>query len=218
MNMGNVPIVWVEGIIASGKTTLAKEIAKRLEFKLLEEPVESNPYLSDFYKDPKKYAFGFQIYMLHTRFAMKQEAAYAAARGSVKGVVLDRSIAGDRVFAAHHTLVGNIDRLDFKCYEYCYQMMARTILPPTVLIYLNVRAETAYARMKKRGRVEEAGVTLQYLQDLKLGYEQLLSEVRKGLVPWSHSVYVHEFFGDVDVTLDEEWEHICATVKDICKR
>lgn len=219
MNRGNVPIVWVEGIIASGKTTLAKQIAERLEFKLLEEPVESNPYLAAFYKDPKKYAFGFQIYMLHHRYAMKQEAAFAAARGAVKGIVLDRSIAGDRVFAAHHAFeAGNIDPLDYECYEYCYQMMARSILPPTVLIYLNVRAETAYARMQKRGRPEESGVTLQYLKDLKRGYEKLLSEIRKGLVPWSHSVYVHEFLGDVDVTTDEEWEHITATVNDICQR
>lgn len=214
----NVPIIWVEGIIASGKTTLARQIAKRLEFKLLEEPVETNPYLEEFYKDPKKYAFGLQVYMLHHRFAMKQEASYAAARGAANGIVLDRSIAGDRVFAKHHMQVGNIDPLDFQCYEYCYQMMARTILPPTVIIYLNVQAETAHARMKERNRGAEAGVSLQYLKDLKNGYETLLSEIRQGLVPWSHAVYVHEFLGDVDVISDEQWEHITATVKDVCKR
>lgn len=218
MNTGNVPIIWVEGIIASGKTTLAKEISRRLEFALLEEPVDNNPYLAEFYKDPKKYAFGFQMYMLHHRYAMKQEAAFAAARGSVKGVVLDRCIAGDRAFARHHMKTGNIDQLDYKCYEFAYQMMARSILPPTVLIYLNVQAETAYKRLQERGRVEESGVTLQYLKDIKGEYETLLSDIRHGLVPWSHSVHVHEFMGDVDMTTEEQWDHVCATVKDICRR
>jgi deoxyadenosine/deoxycytidine kinase len=218
VNTGNVPIIWVEGIIASGKTTLAKEISKRLEFRLLEEPVDSNPYLGAFYEDPKKYAFGLQMFMLHHRFAMKQEAAYAAARGAAKGVVLDRCIAGDRAFAHHHMKVGNIDPLDYKCYEFAYQMMARTILPPTVLIYLNVQAETAYERMKRRDRKEESGVSLEYLRDLKAEYELLLSDIRRGLVPWGHSVHVYEFLGDVDTTTEEAWNHTCATVKDICNR
>jgi deoxyadenosine kinase len=218
MNQGIVPIIWVEGVIASGKTTLAREVAKRLEFDLLEEPVETNPYLAEFYKDPAKYAFGLQIYMLHTRFAMKQEAAYRAARGAAKGIVLDRCIAGDRVFARLHMMAGNINPLDYECYQYCYQMMSRTILPPTVMIYLNVQAETAYARMKKRNREEEAGVSLEYLQDLKKGYEQLLSDIRRGLVPWGHGVHVYEFLGDVDTTTDDGWAHTCATVKDICNR
>jgi deoxyadenosine/deoxycytidine kinase len=214
----DVPIIWVEGIIASGKTTLAKQIAKRLEFKLLEEPVESNPYLAEFYKDPKKYAFGLQIYMLHHRFAMKQESSYVAARRAAKGVVLDRCIAGDRAFAHHHMKVGNIDPLDYQCYEFCYQMMARTILPPTVMIYLNVQAETAFERMKRRNRAEEAEVSLQYLKDLKAEYELLLSDIRRGLVPWGHGVHVYEFLGDVDTATEEQWEHTCATVKDICNR
>ena len=212
------PIIWVEGIIASGKTTLAKEVAKRLEFKVLEEPVASNPYLGAFYKDPKKYAFGLQLFMLHHRYAMKQEAAYAASRGAVKGVVLDRCIAGDRAFARHHMKVGNIDPLDFECYEYCYRMMARSINPPTVLIYLNVQPKTAFERMKRRNREEESGVGLDYLSALKEEYEILLSEIRRGQTPWSHNVYVHEFIGDVDTKTDEEWEHVAATVKDICER
>ena len=114
--------------------------------------------------------------------------------------------------------VGNIDRLDYACYEFCYQMMARTILPPTVLVYLNVDPRTAYERMKKRDRTEEAGVGLQYLIDLKAEYERLLSDIRRGLVPWGHSVYVHELVGDVDIKTEAEWEHMCSTIKDICKR
>jgi len=212
------PILWIEGLIASGKSTFASEISNRLGYMMLEEPVEQNFYLEPFYKDPKKYAFGFQIFMLHHRFAAKQIAAYEAARGVAKGVVLDRSIAGDRVFAKLHNQAGNINDLDFRCYEYCYQMMARTILPPTVLVYLNTQPEVAHRRMQERARGAEAGVPLDYLIKLKAGYEELLAEIRRGLVPWGHSVHVESIIWDRDTASEEEWQHIAKTVEDLCRR
>lgn len=218
MGIGCTPVVWVEGLIAAGKSTFAREISKRLGFLMLEEPVEQNFYLEPFYKDPKKYAFGFQMLMLHHRFAMKQIAAYEAARGVVKGVVLDRSIAGDRVFAKLHNQTGNIDDLDFRCYEYAYQMMARTILPPTVLIYLNTQPEVAYRRMKARARGAESGVSLDYLVRLKAGYEDLLAEIRRGLVPWGHAVHVESIIWDRDTASEEEWQHVAKTVEELCRR
>ena len=45
------PLIWVEGIIGAGKSTFSREIAKRLELRLIEEPVETNPYLEKFYQD-----------------------------------------------------------------------------------------------------------------------------------------------------------------------
>jgi len=56
--------VVVSGLIGVGKTSLAAELGKLLGYETLFEPVEENPYLADFYKDPARF----------------------------KGVVLDRSI------------------------------------------------------------------------------------------------------------------------------
>jgi deoxyadenosine/deoxycytidine kinase len=212
-----IPVIWVEGLIASGKTTFARKMAELLGFRVLEEPVEINPYLEEFYKDPKRYAFGMQIYLLHHRFAMKQIAAFEAARGVAKGVILDRSIAGDRVFERLHWNCGNISDLDHQCYEYCYQMMARTILPPTVLIYLNCQPETAFRRMNNRKRKAEAGIPLDYLVDLKNGYDELLESIRRGLVPWSHSVHVERIIWDKDTATDEEWDSVSRTIMDLCR-
>lgn len=33
------PLIWVEGVIGAGKTTFAREVAKRLNLRLIEEPV-----------------------------------------------------------------------------------------------------------------------------------------------------------------------------------
>jgi deoxyadenosine/deoxycytidine kinase len=157
----------VEGIIGAGKTTFAREIAKRLNLRLIEEPVESNPYLERFYEDPKRYAFGMQVHLLHRRYAIQQLASFeATGAGGFGGAVLDRSLSGDRVFAKLHMQEGNIDPLDFDTYEMAYNLMARTLLPPTLLVFLDIQPETAFARMQARNRSAEAGVPLDYLQKL----------------------------------------------------
>lgn len=211
--MNFAPIVWVEASIAGGKTTFCKEISSRLGYDFLEEPVETNFYLEPFYKDPKAHAFGMQILLLHHRYAMKQTASFSVMLGKSKGVLLDRSIAGDRVFAKLHHKAGNIDDLGWRCYNYAYEVMARTIQPPTMLIYLDVQPETAYARMKQRARGAEVGVSLDYLQALHDGYEELLAEMQRGLVPWSHSIMVHRLIWDRGTTTAEEWDAVAKTVR-----
>lgn len=212
------PIVWVEGLLAAGKTTFCKQIAERLGFELIEEPVGRNFYLEEFYKYPPTCAFGMQIFLLHYRYAMKQKASYAAIIGDHKGVILDRSIAGDRVFAKLHWDKGNINDLDWRCYNFAYEVMARTIQPPTLFLYLDVQAETAFNRMRERKRPAEEGVTLEYLQELRKGYEGLIKELKTGLVPWAHSIEVERIIWDRKTLEEREWRAVAATIRDACSR
>jgi deoxyadenosine/deoxycytidine kinase len=221
MNTGN--LIWVEGIIASGKSTFAKEISKRLDLRLIEEPVGhgegiDNPYLEKFYKDPAKYAFSMQIFLLHQRYAMQQLAAYEATGvGGYKGAILDRSLSGDRVFAKMLMQDGLIDPLDFQTYESAYSIMCRSLLPPTLLIFLDVQPQTAYDRMKVRNRGAEAGVPLDYLIKLRKGYQDLLREAEQCLLPWAHAIRIVRIPWDFDTHTKEEWDAISLTVKDSCR-
>ena len=52
------------GPIGAGKTTLAEEVAKRLQVPYFAEPVKDNPFLVDFYKDMKGKSFHMEMYML----------------------------------------------------------------------------------------------------------------------------------------------------------
>lgn len=213
------PLIWVEGIIGAGKTTFAREVGKRLNLRMIEEPVETNPYLEKFYKDPKKYAFGMQVFLLHKRYMMQQLAACEATGvGGAQGSILDRSLSGDRVFARLHMESGNIDPLDWETYETAYNYMARNLLPPTLLIFLDVQPQTAYDRMKHRNRGAEAGVPLEYLTDLRAGYQRLLKEAETGLMPWAHAVRVSRIVWDPDTTSDKQWDAVSKTVYDMCRR
>ena len=212
------PLIWVEGVIGCGKTTFSREVGKRLNLRVIEEPVESNPYLEKFYKEPQRYAFGMQVYLLHQRYMMQRLAAdEATGVGGAGGAILDRSLSGDRVFAKLHMECGNINELDWETYEMAYNFMARNLLPPTLLIYLDVQPETAYERMKKRNRSAESGVPLEYLKQLQVGYQELLEEAERGLMPWAHAVRVSRMVWEPDTIRPEQWDAVAATVKGQCR-
>jgi deoxyadenosine/deoxycytidine kinase len=212
------PLIWVEGVIGCGKTTFSREVGKRLNLRVIEEPVETNPYLEPFYKDPKKYAFGMQVYLLHQRYMMQRLAAdEATGVGGAHGAILDRSLSGDRVFAKMHMQEGNIDKLDWETYEMAYNYMARNLLPPTLLIFLDVQPETAFDRMKKRNRSAESGVPLDYLVRLRKGYQELLQEAERGLMPWAHAVRISRMVWEPDTITSAQWDAVASTVKDMSR-
>ena len=78
-------VVIVCGIIGSGKSSLSRELADALgEGTLwLKEPDETggNPYLGDYYGDPKRWAFTMQLALLAHRFSQHQHAQWASFMG-----------------------------------------------------------------------------------------------------------------------------------------
>ena len=67
-------LVTVEGNIGVGKSTLACQLARTLNFRLFLEPTTRNPYLAKFYQDPKKYALKLQLWIFKQRFRTYVEA------------------------------------------------------------------------------------------------------------------------------------------------
>ena len=82
---------------------------------------------------------------------------------------------------------------------------------------LDIQPETAFARMKKRNRGAEAGVPLDYLITLRKGYQDLINEAERGLLPWAHAVRVCRIPWDPDTINPEQWDAVASTVKDACR-
>lgn len=192
-------IVWIEGIIGAGKTTLTNQLADIFQFRPILEPVETNPYLERFYQDPKRWGFAMQIELLHRRYAMQKLAAYEATMcGGFKGSILDRGLPGDRVFARLLRLSGNMDELEWQTYERAYSIMACSLTPPSLLVFLDLEPEVALERVRARARSAEAGIPLKYLQDLRKGYLDLLVEIESGQHAWSRGMEVMRIPWNVD--------------------
>ena len=69
------PFVAVEGNIGVGKTTLVKLLAKILRLRPIFEPVDSNPYLTDYYLDQRRWAFPMQVHLMTVRRDLQRLAA-----------------------------------------------------------------------------------------------------------------------------------------------
>lgn len=193
------PIIWIEGIIGAGKSTLTLKLAKQLNLRPIMEPVDDNLYLTPFYKDPKRWAFPLQIELMGRRYAMQQLAAYEAlAEGGYKGAILDRGLPGDRVFARMHMLAGNIHELEFGTYERWFDIMTSSLRVPSLIMFLDVDPEVALERIQKRARSAETAITLDYLQALRKGYLDLLIEIESGQHAWSAGMAVQRIPWNVD--------------------
>lgn len=55
MSLQTGSIITIEGGIGVGKTSLARVLAEELEGELLLETPTDNPFLLDFYRDPRRW-------------------------------------------------------------------------------------------------------------------------------------------------------------------
>jgi deoxyadenosine/deoxycytidine kinase len=210
------PLVIIEGNIASGKSTAAAELGKRLNMRVLQEPVDEE-LLKLFYEDKDRWAFPFQIEMLHRRWALQMSAASETLLDAgYEGAILDRSLQGDLVFCRALYEAGVIHAKEFEIYLNALRSMKLVLYPPTVFVYLSAQPETCFERLKKRNRLQEEGVELSYLKTIHEGYQRLLHEVKTGAYPWSHAVTVLVAPWDPDTVTDEAWNRTAAMVSEVC--
>ena len=65
--------ITVEGNIGVGKTTLTHLLAKHFNARLILEEFADNPFLPQFYKTPKQYAFPLELFFLAENNRFRRE-------------------------------------------------------------------------------------------------------------------------------------------------
>lgn len=172
--------IGIAGTIGVGKSTLTTELAKAMNFEAILEEVDGNPYLESFYGDMKGFGTMMQVWLLNHRFRQHREFVTRISLGRIRGVVQDRTIWEDTIFARmlnrHSDKI--ISDLDYNTYLDLFDnMVLRELVFPQILIYLDCRPETAYERIQQRGRVMEKTISLDYLKMLQENYEEFVSEM-----------------------------------------
>lgn len=158
----------VAGNIGAGKSTLVEFLSRTYGVQPFYEPSEDNPYLPDFYRDMRRWAFHSQLYFLSNKFRLHQ--ALDRAHGAV---VLDRTIYEDaEIFATALHRMGMIDERDWATYRGFYESILGAIRPPDLLIYLRCSMRTLRKRISLRGRAMEQDVPYAYLKRLERLYDR----------------------------------------------
>lgn len=157
--------VAVEGPIGVGKTTLARMLAERWNARLVLEEFEDNPFLREFYDDPKRVAFQTQAYFLVARY--KQQELLRQQELFARALVSDYLFAKDRIFAFM-----NLNEPELQLYEKIYELLQPRLLKPDLTVFLQARPEVLRKRMRKRGRDFERSLRMDYLENLMRAYNQ----------------------------------------------
>ncbi len=160
--------VVIAGNIGAGKSTLVRMICDRLGWEPYYEPVAENPYLADFYRDMKRWAFNSQVFFLTHR-----ARSHRALMDSRRAVVQDRSCYEDaEVFARAQFLLGSLSARDWETYRALYQTLTTLLTPPDLVVYLRASVPTLRRRIAQRARSIEADISDEYLQRLNTLYEE----------------------------------------------
>jgi hypothetical protein len=175
---GDAVFIAVAGNIGSGKSSLTRLLSERLGWKPFFESVDDNPYLDDFYRDMRRWAFPLQVYFLSNRFR-----SHRAITEGVDSVVLDRVIYEDaEIFARNLFEIGMMDERDYRNYLALYGVMTDYLEPPDVLIYLEAGVDTLLRQIGTRGRAFELGISREYLERLNKLYAEWIERYTKGTV------------------------------------
>lgn len=177
-------VVSVEGNIGSGKSTMLQYYSELDDVQLHPEPVEKwqnlngHNLLEKLYSDPKRWSFQFQSYIQLTRL----EILKTPTDKTVK--IIERSIQNNRYcFLELAKRNESLTKEELAVLHSWFDFLDETmVLDLDLIVYLRTSPQVAYDRMRSRGRSEEAGAPLEYLQLLHDAYEDWLINQSHGKI------------------------------------
>lgn len=154
----------IEGNIGAGKTTLSKMIARDFDYRLVLEEFSDNPFLSNFYTNPERYAFPVELFFMTERYKQLQEEL-TQQNLFQNGTISDYFFLKTLLFAGH-TLGGEEHRLFHRLFE----ILNAGFPNPDILLYLHRPIPELLKNIKKRGRSYEQDMKVSYLEQVQSGY------------------------------------------------
>ena len=155
------------GNIGVGKSTLVNLLCQYLDWQPFFEPVSENPYLADFYRDMRLWAFHSQIFFLTRRLRIHRELC-----DHPMSSIQDRSVYEDaEVFACNLYRQGLMLERDYRSYRELYTVLTQFLPAPDLVVYLRADVPTLLERISRRGRSYELDIRDEYLAQLNELYE-----------------------------------------------
>jgi deoxyguanosine kinase len=163
--MSELHYIVIEGVIGVGKTSLAELLTERLHGRVVLEHPEENPFLENFYEEPRRYAFQTQLFFLLSRYRQQQELPQPDLFHPI--LISDYLFAKDKIFA--YINLSDAERL---LYERVWEILEPRIRKPDLVIYLQSSTERLMQNIRLRNRPYERPMTEEYIRTLNEAYHR----------------------------------------------
>jgi deoxyadenosine/deoxycytidine kinase len=156
----------IEGPIGVGKTSLAERLASRLDAAFVREEME-NPFLADFYSGRPGAALQAQLFYLLNRH--RQQLTLRQGDLFAQMTVADYLFDRDKIFAYL-----NLDDNELFIYQRLYELLARDVPSPDLVVYLQAPSDVLVRRVRDRakGAADETPMPeANYIRELNEAYQ-----------------------------------------------
>jgi deoxyadenosine/deoxycytidine kinase len=136
----------IEGPIGLGKAVLAERLGARLNAAVIRDETE-NPFLADFYGGRSGAAFQTQLFftLARHRLLLKVRQGDLFNQSTVCDFLFER----DRIYAFL-----NLDDNELFIYQRLFELVARDLIAPDLVIYLQTPTEVLRRRLRERAKRE----------------------------------------------------------------
>jgi deoxyadenosine/deoxycytidine kinase len=156
----------IEGPIGVGKTSLAERLASRLDAAFVREEME-NPFLGDFYSGRPGAALQAQLFYLLNRH--RQQLTLRQGDLFAQMTVADYLFDRDKIFAYL-----NLDDNELFIYQRLYELLARDVPSPDLVVYLQAPSDVLVRRVRDRAKdaaIETPTPEANYIRELNEAYQ-----------------------------------------------
>lgn len=167
---GQIQLV-VDGMTASGKSTLVELLASELHLKIMPELFNDPFELLKRYAYDAKWCLPMQLNFLVTRYSQYLVASEA------NEYILDRSIFSDKVYADMYYEMKHLDRQQYETYVQLHDSLIERLPAPQCMIFLTCSFEEVMRRIVRRGREFEIHQGEGYWRMLFAAYERHIARV-----------------------------------------
>jgi deoxyguanosine kinase len=167
-------IVVVDGLIASGKSSILRELGTTYGYEVEQQRVSEWTLLAPFYSDPKKYAVPLQFQILDSYKKIWEKVTTDTNPNKI--IFLEAfSLSSFEVFARmlHDDKV--IDDEDLEKIESHAQNNHTDQLYPDLFLYLDCQPEKCMERIATRGRPGEENIKRNYMDRLDTYYSNFIT-------------------------------------------
>ena len=166
----NYSYIAIDGLIATGKTHITKLLAKHLNAAPVFEEYTNNPFLEQFYSNPRQFALPTQLFFLLNRY---QQLVNISQTDLFKSCYIsDYTITKNNIFA-NVTLNEQELALYFKIQD----LIVENAPEPDLILFLQADIQLLLARIRNRGISFEKSITEQYLKLLNEAYNRHLFHI-----------------------------------------